>query len=170
MAGYITIDIRDQDIKNMLRVMRSAGRDLRRDMGKEIRHVAKPVLDDMKDTIEAMPLPVVSGYGVNAYNGPSGAGGISGRIAAATKISITGRGVRIRVATGALGNASNLPGYIDAGVTWRHPVMGNRRAWVGQRAARDGWFTKTGLKHHPQIKREVTEILMRYAAQMAARL
>lgn len=168
MAGYITIDIRDEDVKNLLKVMRSAGRDLRRDMGKEIRHVAQPVIEDMRSEISGMSLPATGGE--KPYSGPTGAGGITGRIAAATKVSITGRGVRIRVNNGSLGNARKLPAYIDAGKTWRHPVMGNRRAWVSQTASEPGWFTKTGLQHHPQIKREVTEILMRYAAQMAARL
>jgi hypothetical protein len=115
-----------------------------------------------------MSLPATGGE--KPYSGFIGAGGITGRIAAATKVSITGRGVRIRVNNGSLGNARKLPAYIDAGKTWRHPVMGNRRAWVSQTASEPGWFTKTGLQHHPQIKREVTEILMRYAAQMAARL
>lgn len=165
----ITYTIDSSDLKSLAKVMRAAGPDLNRRMRREIRTVAKPVIDEMKDTIEAMPLPVVSG-GITPYSGPSGAGGISGRIAAATKLSITQGGVRIRVSTGALGNASNLPGYIDAGTTWRHPVMGNTRAWVSQRAARDGWFTKTGLHHHPQIRRDVLEILTRYATQLAGRL
>lgn len=164
----VTLTIKDEDIKNLVKVMRVAGRDLRREMGKEIRHVAKPVVDDMRDTITSMPLPATGG--AVPYSGPTGGGGISGRIAAATKVSITQSGVRIRVGTGSLGNASRLPGYIDAGTTWRHPVMGNRNAWVSQRAARDGWFTKTGIEHHPQIKRQVMEILSRYAGRLAARL
>lgn len=168
MAGYISVTIRDEDVKNMLRVMRVAGRDLRRDMGKEIRTVAQPVVDDMRSEISGMSLPATGGK--EPYSGPSGAGGITGRIAAATKVSITGRGVRIRVNNGSLGNARKLPAYIDAGVSWRHPVMGNRRAWVSQTASEPGWFTKTGLHHHPKIKREVQDILARYAAQLAARL
>ena len=166
MAGYITIDIRDEDVKNLLKVMRSAGRDLRRDMGKEIRHVAQPVIGTCAQRSAAWP----ARHRRREPSGPTGAGGITGRIAAATKVSITGRGVRIRVNNGSLGNARKLPAYIDAGKTWRHPVMGNRRAWVSQTASEPGWFTKTGLRTSPQIKREVTEILMRYAAQMAARL
>lgn len=167
--GSYTLIIRDEDVKNLLRVMRASGRDLRRDMGKEIRRVAQPVIDDMRSEVSGMSLPVVSS-GKEPYRGPTGGGGITGRIAAATKVSITTGGVRIKVNNGSLGNARKLPAYIDAGKTWRHPVMGNRKAWVSQTAASDGWFTKTGIRHHPQIKREVVEILMRYAAQMAARL
>jgi hypothetical protein len=164
----VTIVIKDEDVKNMVKVMRSAGRDLRREMGKEIRHVAKPVVDDMRSEISGMSLPATGG--AQPYTGPTGGGGITGRIAAATKVSITQSGVRIRVATGALGNAAKLPAYIDAGTTWRHPVMGNRKAWVSQTASRPGWFTKTGIEHHPQIKRQVLEILNRYATMLAARL
>ena len=166
MATFV---IQNDDIKNLAKVMRAAGPELNRQMRREIRTVSKPVIDEMKDTIQAMPLPVVSG-GIAPYTGPTGTGGISGRIAGATKLSITQGGVRIRVATGALGNASQLPGYIDAGTTWRHPVMGNTKVWVSQRAARDGWFTKTGLKHHPRLRREVVEILTRYATVLAGRL
>lgn len=168
MAGAVTITIRDEDIKNLVRVMRVAGRDLRRHMGKEIRTVAKPVVDDMRSEITGMSLPATGGE--QTYTGPTGGGGITGRIAAATRVSITQGGIRIRVGTAGLGNARKLPGYIDAGTTWRHPVMGNRKAWVSQTAAQPGWFTKTGIQHHPQIKREVVEILTRYATMLAVRL
>lgn len=164
----ITVTIRDEDIKNLIRVMRSADKDMARHMRKEIRTAAKPVVDDMKSTIAGMSLPATGG--AEPYTGPAGAGGITSRIAAATRVSIAQNGVRIRVATGALGNASRLPGYIDAGTTWRHPVMGNRKAWVSQSAAEPGWFSRTGLEHHPQIKRQVTEILTRYASLLAAKL
>ncbi len=168
MSGTITITIRDEDVKNLIRVMRVAGRDLRRQMGREIRTVAKPVIDDMRSTVSGMSLPATGG--AEPYTGPTGGGGITGRIAAATRVSITQGGVRIRVSTGSLGNASKLPGYIDAGTTWRHPVMGNRKAWVSQSASEPGWFSRTGIEHHPQIKRQVTEILVRYAGLLAARL
>ena len=162
------IIIRDQDIRNLIRVMRVAGKDLATEMRKEIRVVAKPVITDMQDTVQALPMP--DSRGATPYTGPTGPGGISGRIAAAVKVQVAQSGVRIRVATGSLGNAKKLPGYMDAGVTWRHPVMGNRKAWVSQRAARDGWFSKTGIEHHPKIRRQVMEILTRYATQLAARL
>lgn len=164
----VAIVIKDEDIKNLVKVLRVAGRDLRRDMGKEILTVAKPVVDDMRAEITGMSLPATGG--AEPYSGPTGGGGITARIAAATKVSITQGGIRIRVGTGGLGNAKRLPGYIDAGTTWRHPVMGNRKAWVSQSAAQPGWFTKTGIQHHPQIKREVVEILTRYATMLAARL
>lgn len=162
------IIIRDEDIRNLIKVMRVAGKDLATNMRKEIRVVAKPVVDDMKDTVQAMPMP--ASRGATPYTGPTGPGGISSRIAGAVKVQVAQSGVRIRVATGSLGDASKLPGYMDAGKTWRHPVMGNRKAWVSQRAARDGWFTKTGIEHHPKIRRQVMEILTRYATQLAARL
>ena len=61
----ITYTIDSSDLKSLAKVMRAAGPDLNRRMRREIRTVAKPVIDEMKDTIEAMQLmwTVLGGLG-----------------------------------------------------------------------------------------------------------
>lgn len=164
----VTIRIDDSQVRTLIRVMQAAGPDLFRDMSREVRTAARPTVNEMRSTVSGMSLPATSTSG--AMVGRGGTGGITRRIASATDVSISGQGIRIKVNEGALGPASKLPAYMDAGQSWRHPVFGNRRAWVSQRASQPGWFTKTAYKHHPQIKQDVTQVLVKYAAKLAARI
>ena len=38
--------------------------------------------------------------------------------------------------------------------TWRHPVMGNRHAWVTQTVSPAGWFTTTARQSLPKVRPE----------------
>ena len=70
--------------------------------------------------------------------------GIRARTARVTELEVSSGGgdprVKFVVRSDRLGNARNLPGYFDSGVTFRHPIMGNRRAWAGQSG--EPWFTR----------------------------
>lgn len=61
---------------------------------------------------------------------------IRARIARVTELEVsTGSGdprVKFVVRSDRLGDARNLPFHFDSGRTFRHPIMGNRRAWAGQ--------------------------------------
>lgn len=167
MAGA-TLIINDRDVRKLIAVMQTAGPGLFRDMSQDIRRAAQPTLNDMRNTVSGMSLPASSTTGAMA--GRAGQGGITRRIAAATDVQVNAQGVRIKVDTGALGPASKLPGYMDSGQTWAHPVFGNRRAWVSQRAATPGWFSRTAAQHHPQLRTAVMRVLSEYANKMAARI
>jgi hypothetical protein len=164
-----TITISSADIKNLVKVMRAAGPDLLKEMRREVRAAAQPVIRDMQREIMAdgsWPASSTTGE----MSGVPGAGGIRGKIANSTRLTVSGKGVRIFCSAGSLGSAQVIPAYVDAGQPWRHPVFGNRKAWVTQSSPSVGWFSKTGIEHHPQIKRDVTEMLVRYANRLAARL
>lgn len=70
--------------------------------------------------------------------------GIRARIARVTELEVSSGGgdprVKFVVRSERLGSARNLPGYFDTGVTFRHPIMGNRRAWAGESG--ESWFTR----------------------------
>lgn len=53
-----------------------------------------------------------------------------------------------------LGNARNLPGYFDRQKRFRHPVVGNREVWAGQRST-SGWFRQPILEELPEVRAEV---------------
>lgn len=164
-----TIVVNNADIKNLVKVMRAAGPQLLKEMRKEIRTAAQPVIRDMKAEIMSAPSwPASSTSG--EMTGVPGAGGIRGKIANSTRLTVSGKGVRIFCSAGSLGSAKVIPAYVDAGASWRHPVFGNTKAWVSQSSPSEGWFSKTGIEHHPQIRRDVTDTLVRYANVIAARL
>jgi hypothetical protein len=75
---------------------------------------------------------------------------IRARIARVTELEVsTGSGdprVKFVVRSDRLGDARNLPLHFDSGKVFRHPIMGNRRAWAGQSG--QPWFTE-------EIKRDV---------------
>jgi len=163
-VGYV---ITSDDIKNLAKVLRAVSPQLGREMRRAVREAAKPVMTDMKATIGGNAMSVAGG-GVHAYDGPTGPGGITGKMVRSVSIRISGGKVRIYVRPGALGTADKIPAYIDAGQSWRHPVYGNRKAWVSQTGSASKWFSGTAVQHFPQVSRDVKDVLDEFAAKVAA--
>ena len=168
MPGYV---ITSDDVKNLAKVLRKVSPELGREMRRAIRTAAKPVVQDMKSTIGGNSMTAQSRAvdPANTYTG-GGGGGITAKMQRSVRIRISSGRVRIYVAPGVMGSASRVPAYIDAGKSWRHPVMGNREAWVTQTGSASGWFTDTAHQHHPQITREVRDVLDDVARKVAAML
>lgn len=163
VVGYT---ITSDDIKNLAKVLRAVSPQLGREMRRAVRAAAKPVMTDMKTTIGGNGMSVYGG-GVHAYDGPSGPGGITAKMVRSVSLRVSGGRVRIFVRPGAMGSASKIPAYIDAGQSWRHPIMGNRKAWVSQTGSASGWFTDTAHQHFPQVSRDVKDVLDEFAAKVA---
>lgn len=157
------------DIKNLAKVLRKVSPVLGREMRRAVREAARPVMTDMKAKIGSTGMPAF-GTGAHAYDGPTGGGGITAKMQRSLSLRVSGGRVRIFVRPGALGSAAKLPAYIDAGVTWRHPVRGNRRAWVSQRGTAAGWFTDTAHRHYPQVRADVQDALDDTARTLVAML
>lgn len=162
-------EIDSTDIKNLAKVLRKVSPTLGREMRRAVRAAAKPVITDMKSEIGGNAMAAYGG-GPHSYDGPSGAGGITAKMQRSVSLRVSGGRVRIFVRPGALGNAAKLPAYIDAGTAWRHPVMGNRRAWVSQRGSAAGWFTDTAHRHYPQVRSDVQDALDDTARTLVAML
>ncbi len=161
-GGYV---ITSDDVKNLAKVLRKVSPELGRDMRRGVREAARPVLTDMKSTIGGNAMSG-GGGGVHAYDGPTGPGGITAKMQKNVRIRISGGKVRIYVP--AAGSIGKIAASIDAGKSWRHPVMGNRYAWVSQTGSASGWFTDTAVKHFPQVSRDVKDVLDEFAAKVAA--
>lgn len=164
MSGYV---ITSDDIKNLAKVLRKVSPELGRDMRRAVREAARPVMQDMRSEIGANAMTAWGG-GMRPYDGPAGSGGITAKMIRSLSIRVSGGKVRIFVRPGALGSAGRLPAYIDAGSAWRHPVMGNRKAWVSQRGSAVGWFTQTAHRHYPQVTEDVRDVLDDTARKIAA--
>lgn len=161
-GGYV---ITSDDIKNLAKVLRAVSPQLGREMRRAVRDAARPVMTDMKATIGGNAMSVAGG-GVHAYDGPTGPGGITAKMQKQIRIRISGGKVRIYVP--AAGSVGKIAASIDAGKAWRHPVMGNRYAWVSQTGSASGWFSDTARQHFPQVSRDVKDVLDEFAAKVAA--
>lgn len=163
--------------------LKSADKVIRRELGKEIRAITKPIVKDMRQEILSMDSKVTGVSGASrsrarvSVERSSNRG--KARMAAQrrleskgfglrktisqsiqTKISLSGykQGVRIRVDPAKLGGAArNLPKNVDKG-QWRHPVFGDRNVWVTQ-TNRPGWFTQVAERYQTQARHDIVKAM-----------
>lgn len=108
--------------------LREAGRgDLQRKLTKAIRREGDPALR----AVQAAWMTVE----VTSSRGGGSSSGLRARVAAATRISILGSGIRIRVEGKRVDPVygRSLSYGLDGLGRWRHPVFGNREVWEQQR-------------------------------------
>ena len=82
--------------------------------------------------------------------------GLRAAVAGATRLEVKTGGkdvsVRLKVNSRMLpADQRKLPVHLNTG-RWRHPVFGNRHAWVTQTAAARGWFTRATVTHGPGVR------------------
>lgn len=165
MPGGFEID--STDIKNLAKVLRKVSPTLGREMRRAVREAARPVINDMRSEIGGNAM-TATGTGVHAYDGPSGGGGITAKMQKNIRLRISGG--RVRIFVPAAGSIGKIAASIDAGKAWRHPVMGNRKAWVSQTGSAAGWFTDTAHAHYPQVRADVQDALDVTARKLVAML
>jgi hypothetical protein len=79
-------------------------------------------------------------------------------IARATKLQITGRGVKFHVVSAQLPESQkNLPRLLDSDKGWRHPVFGNREDWVDQKG--QPYFGQTIKRRAPEFRRAIEKAM-----------
>lgn len=165
------------DLHKIGRRLQEAGRDdLRKILRKHIRDAGKPVVADLKRAVMGVnvtrsddPFARESARtGVPYRRSTSRWGrrstGLRMRVAAATGLSQTRKGVRIRVSEKRFGGREayslTLPRYLDTEAArkyrhWRHPVYGNREVWVEQRG--EPWFFVTIAKHQTRFRNAIAD-------------
>lgn len=84
-------------------------------------------------------------------------------------------GVTIRTTVAQLPeDQRSLPWLMNKG-TWRHPVFASRASgryvtpglWVAQSATPEGWWTKTGRRWAPTIRRDINNAFEQWAIRAA---
>jgi hypothetical protein len=126
------------------RALRGGQGKLRQELTKAFREAGKETLREVKRNAETMP---IRGYrhGGRRFRERREGTNIRHRIARVTEMDIsTSSGdprVRFIVHSDRLGDASELPWHFDTGRIFRHPIMGNREAWAGQKGK--PWFRET---------------------------
>lgn len=145
----IRMDVRPSalgDFERFASQLREAPPHLRQDLRKRIRQSGRPALAAVR----------AAAHGIEMTSEPSAGGGDSsglrGRIAAATRLSVLASGVRFRVIESRVDPryGKTLTAGSE-GKPWRHPVFGNRNAWVRQ--AGSPWFYRTLRGYAPQFRR-----------------
>jgi len=155
-------------IRQMARQVAEGPDHLRENLGVAVRRAARPTLRDAKKAIASNR---IIGYrrGGRAYRGPHTSKNLRAAIAAAVDVEInTGTlnpRARFVVRTYRLGARRRLPELIESGNRWRHPILGNRRAWA-QQSGRP-WFQVSIEKNRPLFERRVNEALDRTARAIA---
>jgi hypothetical protein len=92
--------------------------------------------------------------------------GLRGRVGKGVGVKLTGAGVSI---SSSMDRASerNIPAYLDARDGWRHPVFGNRHAWVRQTTG-GAWFTDVLEHGQPEVEEKLTGVFEKAAHEIAA--
>lgn len=130
MAEIAWIKVHGQDqYKRLAKRLRDAGRgDLRRRLVRAIRREGDPALQAVKVAWSTVDVTSEAGGGYHS--------GLRARVAAATRISVLGNGIRIRVEPNRVDPAygRSLTYMLDGlGKRFRHPLFGNRERWYWQR-------------------------------------
>lgn len=150
-------------VRNMARSIADGPDHLRQHLGRAIRNAAQPTLRAVKRAAET---DRIRGFrtGGRPYRGPSTPKFLRRRIAAAVHLDLSVGSLSPRaqftVRTAQVG-AGRVPEYIEAGVRWRHPVMGNRHAWASSQG--EPFFEKTVQRHRPLFERRTNEAVERVA-------
>lgn len=128
MAEIAWVKVTGQDqYKQLARRLKQAGRgDLQRRLTKEIRRAGDPGLRAVQTAW--------MGVDVTSTRGGGKSSGLRARVAAATRISILGSGIRIRVEPKRVDPryGRGLSYGLNGLGRWRHPVFGNREVWADQ--------------------------------------
>lgn len=165
-------------------------RTIRTQLTRDTSKIGRPIINRMKDAVQATSSSASSsGYAsmargrFAAMRGRSGpmtfasfaryGGGIGLRSSVASTLRMSRRtggnlmGIRIDSNTGRMpANARRLPVYMDEG-SWRHPVLGNRHAWVTQTVTPTGWFTRTAHQSLDDAREAITDSVNRALDEVA---
>lgn len=148
---------------NMARSVAEGPDHLRQHLGRAVTRAARPTLRDVKRAAATNP---IRGFrrGGRRYRGPSGPGGIRARLAAAVHLDLDVGSLSPRaqftVRTAQVG-AGRVPEYIEAGVRWRHPIMGHRHQWAASQGR--PFFERNVERNRPLFERRTNEAVERVA-------
>src|SRR5947209_4575786 len=126
----VELRVHDEDLKALARRLRQLedGKQLRKDLVRGLREAVKPAVDAAKASIRSMP---TSG---RRHAGPGLRAGVARAVTVQVRTSGRSAGVRVRARkTPGLRGFANAPKRLNRQAGWRHPVMGDREAWVSQR-------------------------------------
>jgi hypothetical protein len=141
------------DLKRLIRDLRQLDRQVAKDLTRELRGAMAPIVADVRSMYRGLP----SAGRRRRRPGPS----LRTLLAKAARgqVRTSGRQAGIRVATSGRrmpAGMGSLPAMVEGppqGKPFKHPVFGNREAWVTQRSP--GRFYPTVQRHEDDFRRNV---------------
>lgn len=145
--------------------------ELRKQLNASIKAAGQPIVQDVRNAVQGLRTTSSHGGGAKqrqryaasrARNERAAAaalrrsGSLRRRVAGATKLEATQRGVRFVVRSAQLPeDQRSLPRHMNSEKGWRHPTFGNTEKWVSQKATPAGFFSKTISQRSHDFRREI---------------
>lgn len=131
--------------RRVLAALDAAGRDLPEKLRNEVADVTRPLVKEAQGKVMNFP---VKGTGHT---------GLRARVAAGVGTKVLKSGVQIYASMNKK-NEKGIPLGMDSAAGWRHPVYGNRHAWVVQHTGGD-WFQHTFEDGRPRFESGLDRVL-----------
>lgn len=172
MPGDVVLDTRELERKMRL-IMGSIPDHLRKELRKEISRATKIVVDAQRAKVKSLKSSGSSGSGTRArlsfslgdrvlsersFEGLRKRSGLRAAAAASVRTvnRTTGTTARVSIRSEPSrmpADQRQLPSHMNAG-RWRHPILGNRSAWVTQ-SVEPGWFDKPAQEKTPDVVKAI---------------
>lgn len=192
MPADVRIDA--SDFAALSRALKSYGMDVvRKEMSKELRAVARPIVDDMRSAVKGIDSAGSSGASTaqraattlrsryrrggltaRSVERTVGRSGLRESVARSLRIAVRDSGRRVGVyitteGTRLPSDQRTMPRRLNTG-RWRHPVFGDRNTWVTQSITPPGWFMKAADAHRSRALRQAEAVIEQYRDNLAARI
>lgn len=151
-----------EEMRRLAARMRTASDELRKNLRRQMRDAADPVVGAVREAIQASPSRHDGTLRGEAAKTVSASVSVSG---SQVTLAITSRGSLMPEGKG------NLPAYLNDDKRWKHPVFGRAIAeieaqvagrghgrgwtWVRQSSRAAGWFDRTISDRAPDLRRAV---------------
>jgi hypothetical protein len=162
----IHLDIR-HDLEQLARALKAEedGKQLRKDLARNLRDAVKPAVQDAKATMRSMPS--------RGHAGPSLRADVARRTGVQVRLGGRTVGVKVRTTGTKVRGFTNAPRLLNSRKGWRHPNIGAGRRgqpdWVAQRSARPGWFDDPMKRGEPRYRKAATDAVEAMARRIARR-
>lgn len=188
MVAYVKVIGTDQ-FQRLARDLKRAGRgDLVRELAKSMRTASRPVVDLAKSNVLGVGTSSSRGgasaraaraaHLLRRRKSPTGRAkllahrrsGLRSAVARTVSVQVRAGGksasVRIRSNTSLMPvDQRKLPRHMNTG-KWRHPVFGNREAWVTQTVSPNQWFDRAMREGGPRVHAKAIDTVSRYLEKL----
>jgi hypothetical protein len=145
-----------REFHDLARRLRDAGaKGIQDELQRAIEKKAEPIAEAQRKSVKALPARGKRHTGLRT------------RVAREVRIQVqtTGASVGVKIVVGQTTELGNLPAYMNAGF-WRHPVFGNKKAWVTQQVP-PGWFDRPAKAGAKKVQEGLEEAMQEIANKIA---
>ncbi|MDX2705800.1 hypothetical protein PV350_23490 [Streptomyces sp. PA03-6a] len=163
-TASLSLEIAPQNLRNISRALASEadGKELRKELTRNMREALKPGAADAKSGIMSMPSST-------AHGAPGLRSAIARKIRPEARISGKFPGAKVKAF-----KTPNVRGFANAAKRtnrasgWRHPVYGNREIWIHQ-TGKNKWFDRAFEGRENDYRRAVQTALADMVNRVASR-